>query len=307
MTQNKISLRGPAARGAVVSASVLRDLLDVVLLGCQQSARLRSEGRSSARGQAPAWLDQAAAFDVNGIHEGSTQVVVETQPLRIAAPDRFAQTSLFADVGGDASALDLFLRGLGDAAENDTDSDYFDAGLLRTYGKLDRVLRRGFDEIEFDGRETLTIDAERMAAIARLKATVPAARQVRVSGKLEQIKHSDRRFTLLMDEGTLQGVADDSIPAQTLAEHFGQRVLISGEAVFRPSGSLLRVEAKHLEPAGEGTSMWSRMPRPLLGGASGVDKYRVAQGPRSGLAAIIGKWPGDETDEQLTDALEQLS
>lgn len=307
MTHNKISLRGPAAKGTVVSAIVLRDLLDVVLQGCQQSVRLRCEGRSSARGQLPAWLDQAAAFDVSGIREGSTQVIVETQALRTAAPDYFAQTSMFEDVDGNASALDLFLRGLGDAAASDTNSDYFDAGLLRTYSKLDRVLRRGFDEIEFCGRQNLTIDSERLGAITKLKATVPDSRQVRVSGKLEQIKHSNRRFTLLMDEGALNGVADESIPAEALADLFGRVVVVSGEAVFRPSGTLLRVEAKNVEPAGETASMWSKIPRPLLEGAAGLEKYRVAQGPRSGLAAIIGEWPGEETDEQLADALEQMS
>lgn len=307
MTEHKISLRGPAARGTVVAAAVLRDLLDVVLQGCQQAVRLRCEGRSSARGQPPAWLDQAAAFDVTGIRKGSTQVIVATQPLRTAAPTFFTQMGMFDDVDTEQSALDLFLVGLADAAANDTNSDYFDAGLLRTFGRLDRVFRRGFAEIEFDGAKKLVIDSERMGAIGKLKATVPASRQVRVAGKLEQIKHSDRRFTLLTEDGSLNGVADDSISPDELAEHFGRLVVVSGEAVFRPSGSLLRVEAKHLEPAGETASIWSRLPRPLLEERTSPDKYRVAQGSRSGLAAIIGKWPGDETDDEIAAALEQIS
>ena len=307
MTEHKISLRGPAARGAVVAAAVLRDLLDVVLQGCQQAVRLRFEGRSSARGQPPAWLDQAAAFDLTEIRKGSTQVVVQTQPLRSAAPDQFAQIDMFDELGSDESGFDLFVRGLGDAAANDTNSDHFDAGLLRTYGRLERVFRRGFEEIEFDGASKLVIDTERMSAIGKLKATVPAPRQVRVAGKLEQIKHSDRRFTLLMEEGTLKGVADDAIAPEELAEHFGRLVVVSGEAVFRPNGGLQRVEAKHLEPAGEAASIWSRIPRPLLGDPTSAEKYRVAQGPRSGLAAIIGKWPGEETDDEIAAALEQIS
>ncbi|MEE9382702.1 MAG: OB-fold nucleic acid binding domain-containing protein [Nannocystaceae bacterium] len=307
MTEHKISLRGPAARGTGVAAAVLRDLLDAVLQGCQQSVRLRCEGRSSTRGQPPLWLDQAAAFDVIGIREGSTLVMIEAKPLRTAAPDHFTQIDMFDDVDSEQSALDLFLLGLEAASANDTNSDYFDAGLLRTYGRLDRIFRRGFEEIEFDGVSNLVIDTERMSTIGKLKATVPAPRQVRVAGKLEQIKHSNRRFTLLMEEGTLNGVADDSISPDQLAEQFGRVVVVSGEAVFRPGGGLLRVEAKHLEPAAEVPSIWSRIPRPLLEGPTTADKYRVAQGPRSGLAAIIGKWPGDETDEEIAAALEQIS
>jgi hypothetical protein len=307
MTQHEISLRGPAARGTIVAAAVLRDLLDVVLQGCQQAVRLRCEGRSTAPGQPPAWLDQAAAFDVTGIRQGSTQVLVAAQPLRTGAPDHFAQIDMFDEVDTEQSALDLFLIGLCDAAANDTNSDYFDAALLRTYGRLDRVFRRGFDEIEFTGVSKLILDSERMRAISRLKSTVPDPRQVRVAGKLEQIKHSNRRFTLLTDEGSLNGVADDSITPDQLAEHFGHIVVISGEAVFRPTGSLLRVEARHLENADETASIWSRLPRPLLQEKTNSDKYRVAQGSRSGLAAIIGKWPGDESDEEIEAALEHLS
>jgi hypothetical protein len=35
----------------------------------------------------------------------------------------------------------------------------------------------------------------------------------------------------------------------------------------------------------------------------GVDRYRVPQGPDSGIAAIIGKWPGEETDDEIASAL----
>lgn len=38
-------------------------------------------------------------------------------------------------------------------------------------------------------------------------------------------------------------------------------------------------------------------------GEAGEDEYRVPQDETSGLSAIIGKWPGDETDEQIKEAL----
>jgi hypothetical protein len=33
----------------------------------------------------------------------------------------------------------------------------------------------------------------------------------------------------------------------------------------------------------------------------------VPQGPDSGINAIIGKWPGDESDEEIFALLEELS
>jgi hypothetical protein len=48
------------------------------------------------------------------------------------------------------------------------------------------------------------------------------------------------------------------------------------------------------------------MPQP---GSSKLDvgKLRRPQGPRSGMAAIMGRWPGEESDDDVIAALEKLS
>ncbi len=38
-----------------------------------------------------------------------------------------------------------------------------------------------------------------------------------------------------------------------------------------------------------------------------VRELHKRQGPRSGVAAIIGRWPGDETDEEIDKALAAIS
>ncbi len=53
-------------------------------------------------------------------------------------------------------------------------------------------------------------------------------------------------------------------------------------------------------------SVWGAPPKPLAQPMD-VKKLRVPQGPRSGLNAIIGRWPGDETDEMVGRGLEGLS
>jgi len=93
----------------------------------------------------------------------------------------------------------------------------------------------------------------------------------------------------------LRGIAE-GVPPETLAALFGKKALVSAMAIFRPSGRVLRLEADHIEHAGEDFSLWSTEPQPL---AQPLDEHalRKSQGPRSGLIAIIGQWPGDENDE----------
>lgn len=129
-----------------------------------------------------------------------------------------------------------------------------------------------------------------------------------VAGKLETIRHSDRAFTLVPSSGeVLRGIATEQINPSELASLFGKPALVSGLAKFRPSGSVLRVEAERIEAAAPtDISLWSDLPRPF---ARVLDArtLRKPQGPDSGLAAIFGKWPGTESDEEILRALEEMS
>ena len=50
----------------------------------------------------------------------------------------------------------------------------------------------------------------------------------------------------------------------------------------------------------------SPVKRPLVGTID-LKALHVPQGPNSGINAIIGKWPGDESEEEVLAMLEELS
>ncbi|HZF07905.1 MAG TPA: hypothetical protein VFE33_03855 [Thermoanaerobaculia bacterium] len=134
----------------------------------------------------------------------------------------------------------------------------------------------------------------------------PPPQRVRVAGRLDSICYGDRMFTLVLDGGeVLRGLVEVG-DATRLAKLFGQQVLVSGTALFRPSGSVLWVETDRIEAATGDVSLWSRMPHSILGD---LDRrsLRRPQGPRSGLNAIFGHWPGDESEEEIAAALAELS
>jgi hypothetical protein len=114
-------------------------LLDVLVDGCQQAVRLRVEGRSVAQGKFPAWLARASAFEVVGLREGSTVMVVEAPSLLEASPERFGQNDLFPAVEPTRSCLDFLEESLEDAVKGETDSDAYDDGLIATFGEFSRV------------------------------------------------------------------------------------------------------------------------------------------------------------------------
>lgn len=91
----------------------------------------------------------------------------------------------------------------------------------------------------------------------------------------------------------------------SLSQLFRMSVLIYGQAFFRPSGHLLRIDADDFRAATESDRFFAAVPQPL--GAlrtkfSNLDRERMAKG----LKSIMGKWPGDESDEQVNMALKEL-
>lgn len=287
---------------------MLRDLLDVLVDGCQQAVRLRVEGRSTAQGKIPGWLERAAVIEVVGLSPGSTVIAVEAPSLAEAAPERFGQGDLFTPVDPGLTCLDLFEESLRDAVEGRTDSDAFDDGLIRTCEEFTRVLRHDVEVVEFlDGR-TLRIDQTSIEVCRRLRTSIPPDQHVRVAGKLDVLQHTDRMFTLILSSGAqVRGVAGDSVDLGALGALWGHDALVQGVAKFRPSGSLLRIDAESVEAADQrDLSLWATPPRPMFGTLD-ERTLRQPQGSRSGVAAILGQLSDDESDEEIIEALDRLS
>jgi hypothetical protein len=145
-----------------------------------------------------------------------------------------------------------------------------------------------------------------LAKIEWLWRRTPAPQSVRLAGCLDSLCLSDRAFTLVLASGeTVRGLAVGVEP-RDLAVYFGESVLVAGRAVFRPSGSVLRIEAEEVEPAAGDIRVWSRMPVPIFRRLD-LRTLHQPQGPRSGINALIGRWPGDESDEEVLELLEEIS
>lgn len=303
--KHTITLWGPAASEPGISGHLLRDLFDVLVQGAEQSLRFRIEGRSSARGAVPAWLRDASDFQMIDLASGTgaRTMRVEARALVDSMPDRFAQRAMFDDLDATRSPIELFEDALEEALLEKTDSEAFDQPLLETCAKFRNLLGAGVDAVELVNGRTVRVDRDALERVTRLARIQYAPRKVRLAGRLDIIRYSDCRFTLVLQNGArVAGVAREP-GAEALRGAFGTDVVVTGTAEFRPSGSLLRVSADLIEPARSSElELFGSLPRPLLAPAP-VDR----PGARGGLEALLGEWPGDESLEQLLGQLEQLS
>jgi len=80
----------------------------------------------------------------------------------------------------------------------------------------------------------------------------------------------------------------------------------SSSTQFRPSGSLLRIDADAIREATRSDESFSRLPLPELKRNYQADAASVRPGQKP-YAAIFGMISGEESDEQFIAAVESLS
>jgi hypothetical protein len=309
-----LRLTGPGVPGENrLPGALVRDLFDALDRGAQGAVRLRLEGRSASRGPAPGWLKQAARFDVDldaRLPGGSIRLTAPT--LGESLRDRFSQRDLFADPVRDETPVSLFTAGLADAVRGRRESDAFDDALLPAFEELGRVFSRNIDTIEIRNGHPdatpLTVTAEGIQIVEQIKRQIPRSQRVRIAGRLDTIRYSDRAFTLVLPPNgpALRGVFPGDDGGQ-LKTHFGQVVAVSAVAHFKPSGALRVIEADAVNPASEADlAVFSTVPVSMEA-ILDARTLRVPQGPRTGVNAIFGQWPGDESDEDILRILDELS
>jgi hypothetical protein len=309
----EVRLRGGLAGEVYAPPEPVGHLIQQVPAVVGMAVRMAFRGRSNARGPRPGWLK--AMTDVRFVNAaGGDETVVrfEVPCFGEVAGELYRQLEFWPSrPDQEDTGFDLLGDILVDLAEQRDDSDHFDAPLLKRLGRFGNVVNGCYQEMLVTGRRYRPAQPARLTETSLVTArsfveVTPPETPSRLVGVLDMIRASMNSFALKLDDGTeVRGVLDDGRIAD-FRNLVNERVEVCGKAVFRASGRLLRVDADSVEAAPNGLAVWSKVPRPRAA-VLDVASLRQPQTPRSGLAAIIGKWPGEETDEEVATALRELS
>jgi hypothetical protein len=278
----------------------------------RQSISMAFRGRSAVQGVRPRWLQSAA--DIRFVdHEGAdeTKLFFEVPRLGDAAAELYRQQEFWPSrPDPSVTGLDLFVDVVRDVADQNEDSDRFDQNLLGKLLGFKHVLNDTFRDVRVESTRVhgsmAVINTAVLLTAQQFRENTPLPQRVRVVGTLDMVRASTQSFALRLDDGQeIRGVLVSG-SVVSAASYLNSRVLVLGRAVYRASGRLLRIDADEITTASGGSSFWSRLPAPRSRRLD-ASSFHVPQGPRSGAAAIVGKWPGDETDEEIAAWLESNS
>lgn len=313
MNKHILTLLGGSADELRVPMDAFVEVLAILADGARQAARFAVEGESRRKGPRPTWLDAATRFDLVGLTAGSAVVAIEAPTLREADPSRFepsAQRTLFEEQPADfvdRTAVELFAQVFASAVEGDSSRVLADRPLLETCVRLARAAGGRFAGVRLDGlrdrENALVIRPEHLPRLERLRDDTPDPQAVRVAGILDTISATRVDIVLRLPDGTKVPARMEAHDPAELRALFGQRVVVSGIAHYRPSGQLLFVAVEALDATDEADAIFERLPAARAGRRIAP---LVAQDENTGVGAFFGIWPGDESDRDLLDALEAI-
>jgi hypothetical protein len=273
-------------------------------------ALMAIQGRGVARGRRPFWLRAMSDVRFRGAHvNGRATFTFDAPRLGDAARDLFRQRDFWlAEPTLQDTGFDLLADAIRDIQDEKEDSNKFDRTVLRRIGNFRRVFSESVRSISISGGQTqdpITFDTGTLERLRKLERTTPPEQRVRLAGELDMLRSSTSTFELILDTGDrVKGVYDGDIAE--LSDKLRQRVVVSGRAIFRPSGKLLRVDAERMTADSSAPTLWSRVPTAQRSRLERESLLRP-QGPSSGVAAILDQWPGDEDEDEVARQLERLS
>ena len=300
-------MRSPSG---TIPLTSLKDICDLLLEAAERGLRLAVEGASVKRGRLPAWLTNSLELTVTGLKKGSTVLNIEAPVLGETAKDQIRQQDLwYVAPEPQDTALTLLSKSVHDTTAEAIDSDAYDGGVLDSLLRFKPFLKNSAEKIQLKcvsrRTERFVIGKPQLAKIERLKAKLPEPRAFVISGRFDVIEHQKKRFHLVLSNGeSLLGTIDtEHLDVEQMRQFWGKKVTIKGVVHFRPSRKPRLIEAQVIKPMEEGDEVFETLPQePSQIEFSNLVR-ETAAARQDWLKEVWGKWPGDESIDELLAAL----
>ena len=306
----ELRIRGLKEAPGKIKGKAFMHTLGALIKTAERVTRLLATGAGTGRGLPPKWLAAATDFTITGFRPGSTICDIEAPSLRETSSQAFGQPDFWSvKLSLDDTALDLAARAIREAQSENSSGDYFDSSVLEAIGSFGSAVRDKGVRYELTPKnrdhEEFELDIQSCAQIrARLKE-IPEPRAFVVSGRLDEIKHGNGRFSLLVNEqDRIFGRLDPtSLDVESLRSLWGKQTTVEGIVHFKADGQSRLIEARRISTRLKGDSVFEEVPSVASQEPHDLFPQYDTKFQVFDPIELAGAWPGNEP---LEDLLAQL-
>lgn len=162
------------------------------------------------------------------------------------------------------------------------------------------------DKLAILGTIDISITKNDFKYMVAIEATMPAPHKVVINGALDELNVSKSNLVLNTEDGLVNVFAHDNSLVLGLVNFLGKEITITGRAHYCTGGQLSFIDIESYHVPEKKDSFFSRKPR-----AMSAEQQLMFQAQHKAqkhtFTAMLGHWPGDESDEEFVQLLKQVS
>ncbi|MEI7501575.1 MAG: hypothetical protein WCK84_14150 [Bacteroidota bacterium] len=291
-----------------IALSLLSKISDQLTRISESTLRLYVEGNSHLkRGKMPDWLQKSIEFKLTGITKGSTVLSIEAPVLSETL--KSIQYPLFNELDSKDysrdTALSLAMLAYQKAISEDRETDLLDKALLGEMLVFKDILDVGKRRIEMNCpslSRKVVLEKSSFDKIRGLESATPEPIKIKLSGKLDVLKHSNSLAEIITPQKRVKVKLPDNIGFDVLKPLFGKDVTVMGLANLNPAGQLVSILLSDIHPVNSDDSFFNAIP-PVLKETTDIKQLIVAQKYSRIKTAEINKL-AEELD--ITESVEEM-
>ena len=307
----QLKISGLREGNGQIKVTTLRRVVDALLSTAERTTRLVATGAGVGKGARPQWLGTTIDFTISGLKSGSTVIQLEAPRLGDTAHEQFSQKDLWRKQPSmDETALDLVAQAVNETQLDNPAGDYFDSSVLEAILKFGKVA--GVAGVRYElvpqgaAHGHFALDDNACMGVRDRLSDIPEPRAFIVSGRLDEIKHGNGRFRLVVAQGSalLGRVDPTSLDVEALRPLWGKHATVEGIVHFKVNGQPRLIEARRISGHQGGDNDFEEVPTVDV-----EDSHGLFPVPRKEVNAfdpieLAGAWPGDEPIEHLLAQLD---
>ncbi|HEX6981286.1 MAG TPA: hypothetical protein VF181_00860 [Balneolaceae bacterium] len=285
----------------------MRQLAEMLQAVAGGSLRIVVEGISSKKGPKPKWLEESVNFQLTDIREGSTDLIIEAPLLEESLHQ--PQIPLFGRSPESLqkyTGIDLALESFNQAFQSNQDDDLLDKHLLKEMEKHQSLFENTSGTIQISGyvyEEPTEISYQSFENIKKLEEQTPPPSRARITGILDLMQYSRDLIQIKTEGGTTRAILTNEIKFEEISAYLGKKVTLEGIANFKPSGAISVIEVAKVRLATEEDEWFTKQPSPIKEQLDFKELRAKQEYKGTKLSNVVGKWPGDESINELLEML----
>jgi len=301
----------------------LAQLAQYIIDIAKGALQIRLQGYSAERGRPSERVNNAIKIKLSDLKEGhlannwqpvskyakqsSTILVLECSKLAeslqgqqgdVFKPEMLSELFNQTPVG-------LVMESFRQALNYKEEASQLDKALLKKLKYFERLFVSEDEFVTLSNRgsiQEVKLTKKDFKKIQVLEESIPESQTIIINGIVNELNYFKSRVSIVTDDGPVNGILGEELDSD-ISKYWGKQLTIHGTAHYMPGGkmSFLYVE-KIFEPS-SADKYFSKQPKKETVEQQ-IQRQQKSMKGRNQLRELIGQWPGDESIEELINALD---